>query len=102
MSAPPLCLLWCPELSIRDSSFDLNHILLSLSFLLSLVNFFSFFVVFKSLYHVPFLVQCAITVNTLLCLQNKEVAKISQGTHIEFSQVFDRISTETNLDSDIL
>ena len=45
LSAPPLCLLWCPELSIRDSSFDLNHICLSLSFLLSFVNFFSFFVV---------------------------------------------------------
>ena len=45
LSAAPLCLLWCPELSIRDSSFDLNHFCLSISFLLSFVNSISFFVV---------------------------------------------------------
>ena len=62
----------------------------------------SLFLLCKSLHHVPFLVQCAITINTLLCLQNKRIGKNKAGyPYWVLSSIWQDINRD-NLDSNIM
>ena len=97
----PLYLLWCPDVLLET-------VLLTWTISVSLLVFCfhlwipSLFLLCKSLHHVPFLVQCAITINTLLCLQNKRIGKNKAGyPYWVLSSIWQDINRD-NLDSNIM
>lgn len=62
--------------------------------------FFFFFLLFESLC-IPHLLQCSITVNILSTCRIESTGENESGIHNEATQVFDRLSTGKDLDSNI-